>query len=266
MEPVRRGAGDVAAHAPPDAAAAVTWSSSADPVDADVVGEVLAGDVESYAVLVRRYRDSYARFAVGMLGDANAVEDALHAAFVRAFRTLDRCPSPSPFGAWLYRLVAAECLARAPRPPVVRERAATPLDLPPEEREALLLHRAEELTLDEIAELTGHGPDLLRERLARAERRLGPNAIAKAPAAPSASFGARVMDSVRVEARVRRRVAERRSTPREAMAAVAEAAPRERWWSRRTTVTLTPGRVALLAVAGLVVIAAAVVGGVLAVG
>lgn len=235
------------AHAPPGPIGAPAWSRGDEPEDAAVVAEVLAGDVEAFAIIVRRYRDSYARFAAGMLDDVDAAEDALHAAFVRAFRTLDRCADPSRFGAWLYRLAASECLARSPKPVPARERVSTIAALPVDERAALLLHRVEELTLDEMAELTGEAAPVLAARLERAERRLRPGAGAdessssRAPVTLSASFGARVMDSVRVESRVQRRVAERRVTPPESRAAVTAPAPS--WWRRRFTVTVTPAKV-----------------------
>src|SRR2546422_11525849 len=41
--------------------------------DAEVVRAVLAGDVERYAVLVRRYRDRYARYASRMLGSRDEI-------------------------------------------------------------------------------------------------------------------------------------------------------------------------------------------------
>src|SRR5216117_4391691 len=53
--------------------------------DGEIVRAVLAGDRESYARLVERYRDRYARYAARMLGSADAAEDALQDAFVRAY-------------------------------------------------------------------------------------------------------------------------------------------------------------------------------------
>ncbi|PYP73815.1 MAG: hypothetical protein DMD41_04270, partial [Gemmatimonadetes bacterium] len=53
-----------------------------------MVRAVLAGDVEQFAVLVRRYRDRYARYAAHMLGSADAAEDAIQDALIRAFDQL----------------------------------------------------------------------------------------------------------------------------------------------------------------------------------
>src|SRR3989441_13228026 len=52
--------------------------------DAEVVRAVLAGDVGRYAVLVRRYRDRYARFAARMLGSRDVAEGGGQDALGRA--------------------------------------------------------------------------------------------------------------------------------------------------------------------------------------
>ena len=59
-----------------------------DATDSEVVRAVLGGEVERYAVLVRRYRDRYARYAARMLGSLDAGEDAVQDALVRAFDRL----------------------------------------------------------------------------------------------------------------------------------------------------------------------------------
>src|SRR2546426_4615010 len=51
--------------------------------DAEVVRAVLAGDVERYAVLVRRYPDRYARHAPRMLRSRGVAADAGQEALVR---------------------------------------------------------------------------------------------------------------------------------------------------------------------------------------
>ena len=65
--------------------------------DGAVVRAVLAGDTERYAVLVARYRDRYARYAARMLGSADAAEDAVQDAFVRAYDQLAECREPDKF-------------------------------------------------------------------------------------------------------------------------------------------------------------------------
>src|SRR5260221_14087014 len=77
--------------------------------DAELVAAATGGDVEAFAELSRRYRDTYTRFAVRMVGNRDEAEDVLQSAFIRAYRALDRCRDPARFGAWLYQIVANEC-------------------------------------------------------------------------------------------------------------------------------------------------------------
>jgi RNA polymerase sigma-70 factor, ECF subfamily len=171
----------------------------ADQSDADVIALVLAGHSDAFAVLLGRYRDAYTRFAVRMLGNAEDADDALQSAFVRAYRKLGACSDPSRFGAWLYQIVINECRTfgrrRAKRNlRLVRDddalentTDATRRDeelglrheiqwalnkLDPDQREAFVLKYVEELSYEEMAELTGAGVSALKMRVKRACDRL----------------------------------------------------------------------------------------------
>lgn len=162
--------------------------------DAELVTAALAGDVDSFALLSRRYRDGYTRFAVRMVGNRDDAEDVLQSAFIRAYRALDHCREPSRFGAWLYRIVANECrsfaLRRARRDRrIVRDdvtianAVAEPsseadeifaevqyaLDrLDVDQREAFLMKHVEQLSYEEMSEITGDGVSALKMRVKRA--------------------------------------------------------------------------------------------------
>lgn len=167
--------------------------------DAALVALVIDGDVEAFAVLLRRYRDAYTRFAVRMLGNPEDADDALQSAFLRAFRALPKCADPDRFGAWLYRIVVNECRTLSTRrgqrerwlvrDPValegapskgnpaerdgVRQEIQYALDcLVPEQREAFILKHVEELRYEEMAEITGVGVSALKMRVKRACERL----------------------------------------------------------------------------------------------
>src|SRR5438270_625858 len=77
--------------------------------DVEAVRRVLGGDTAAYATLVARYRDRLARYAVHMLGNREDAEEALQDAFVRAYRSLERCDDPARFGAWLYGILVNRC-------------------------------------------------------------------------------------------------------------------------------------------------------------
>jgi len=190
------------------------WESSGDgpPThwdrsDAELLAAVRAGEIEAYAALVHRYRDSHARYLRCMLDDPRDVERVLQAAFVRAFTMLDRGPEPLAFGVWFHELVWLEC-----------ERAADAVDTTASatddarlrlrgmslaEREAFVLHFVEELTVDEMQALTGTEVATLRAHLQRVA-----DAASIAPALRerpvlAADFEARVMGAVRAEAHAR---------------------------------------------------------------
>src|SRR5262245_13847400 len=83
--------------------------------DGDIVRSVLAGDRERYAQLVERYRDRYARYAARMLGSADAAEDAVQDAFVRAFDQLSQCKDPDKFVGWFFLILRNRCFAERRR-------------------------------------------------------------------------------------------------------------------------------------------------------
>lgn len=166
--------------------------------DAVLVQQVLDGNSGAYALLVGRYRDRYGRFAVHMLGVEEDAEEALQDTFVRAYRALGRCEDPERFGAWLYRILVNRCRTHGSRrgrreqtfvnDPVAignaseehpaergawREEIEHALNrLDGRQREAFLLKHVEELSYDEMAELTGVGVSALKMRVKRACERL----------------------------------------------------------------------------------------------
>lgn len=165
--------------------------------DAAVVRRVREGDVEAFGILVDRYHDRYARYAVHMMGNREDAEEALQDAFVRAFRSLDQYEERERFGAWLYRILVNQCrnaLERRKRevaafPDVDPETVALPaageeeetarerlrellIALPAVQREALLLKYTEDMTFDEMAAVTGVGVSALKMRVRRALERL----------------------------------------------------------------------------------------------
>lgn len=166
--------------------------------DSILVQRVLDGDSGAYARLVGRYRDRYSRFAVHMLGSEEDAEEALQDTFLRAYRALGRCEDPERFGAWLYRILVNRCRTHGSRrgrrertfvnDPVAlgsaseehpaergawREEIEYALDrLDERQREAFLLKHVEDLSYEEMAELTGMGVSALKMRVKRACERL----------------------------------------------------------------------------------------------
>ncbi len=161
-----------------------------------IINRVLDGDVEAFSRLVDAHYDRCARIAVRIVGNREDAEEALQDAFVRAFNALGDYEERERFSAWLTRIVVNQCrsaLARTRRreaifPDVVPDdlpRAANPQDgdawaelehalahLPVEQREALVLRYADDLTYHEMARITGASESALKMRVQRAFARL----------------------------------------------------------------------------------------------
>lgn len=157
-----------------------------------MVACVLQGDVESYAVLVERYRRAFGRYAAAVCGDPDLAADAMQEAFIRAYDALARCREPARFGAWFFRILTNQCrnhrdrrrdhlpleAVRAPAPQraddavsvaEIRAAIADALDrLAPAQREAFVLRHLDDRSYGEMARLLGEREDTLRMRVHRA--------------------------------------------------------------------------------------------------
>ena len=168
------------------------------PPDAEVVATVLAGDIEAFGVIIRRYEAGLLRFATRMLGSRDAAADAVAEGLVRAYRHLASCRDPTRLRTWLYRIVSNRCkseLARQPTgsvslddaPPLpdpsnvemtleraeqlaMVERALSQLS--PDKREAFVLKHVEGMSYEEMAAATGERIPTLKMRVHRAREAL----------------------------------------------------------------------------------------------
>lgn len=165
--------------------------------DRAIIQHVLSGDVEAYARLVDRHYARCARIAERVLGNREDAEEAVQDAFVRAFRALEEYEDRERFSAWLTRILVNQCRTMLAH---TRRREAVFLDvdpaelehpgtdgpagdpwpeldralatLPDEQREALVLRYADDLTYEEMARVTGAGESALKMRIQRAFARL----------------------------------------------------------------------------------------------
>lgn len=157
---------------------------------------MLAGDTEAFAALVDRYHARSLRVATHLLGDSDDAEDVVQEAFVRAYRHLGNYHERDKFAAWLMRILVNQCRTRATRearyvalepdlhtatliaePDHDQQERRAELahalsHLGPEQREAIVLRFAEELSYEEMATVTGVGVSALKMRVTRACHRL----------------------------------------------------------------------------------------------
>jgi RNA polymerase sigma-70 factor (ECF subfamily) len=160
-----------------------------------LVDAARAGDVDAFAVLVRRHQDAVYRVALRVLGSRSDAEDAAQDTFVQAWRGLERFRAESMVSTWLYRIVTNRCLnvlaARRPSealnwdvmsadddPAYVaeqRERFAAVTGavagLPDEQRIALVLREVEGLSYEQIGDVLDLSLAAVKGRIHRA--RLG---------------------------------------------------------------------------------------------
>jgi RNA polymerase sigma-70 factor, ECF subfamily len=163
--------------------------------DGDAIRAAVEGDKDAFAVLVDRYYQRCLRFAVRMLGNREDGEEAVQDSFIRAYRTLHRYEHRDRFEGWLFKILVNRCRtmagARSRRQwdeqldeqmpaaqggqedPFLREDIERALArLSPEQREAFILKHVEEMTYEEMAELTGADVSALKMRVMRARERL----------------------------------------------------------------------------------------------
>jgi RNA polymerase sigma-70 factor (ECF subfamily) len=150
-------------------------------------------DTRAFETLMRRYNRRLYRIARSILSNDDAAEEAVRAAYFRAFANLDRYEPAGKFGAWLARLAFNEALAlRRHSPastPVVLPTPAAPADgadavasreqledaidaLPEVFRTVLVLRVVEDLSGVEVAVCLGLNETTVRTRLYRAQQRL----------------------------------------------------------------------------------------------
>jgi RNA polymerase sigma-70 factor (ECF subfamily) len=165
--------------------------------DRAIIQRILAGDVEAFAQLVDLHYARCARIAVRIVGNREDAEEAIQDAFLRAFKALGDYEDRERFSAWLTRILVNQCrtvLARSKR----RDAVFLDLDirqiefaadadqddgpwpeldrmlerLPAEQREAIVLKYADDLTYQEMSRITGAGESALKMRVQRAFARL----------------------------------------------------------------------------------------------
>lgn len=166
--------------------------------DAMLVRRALSGDPAAFSALVDRHSGACTRFAMRMLGNREDAEDATQETFVRAHRSLGRYEERQLFRTWLFQILVNRCrtalernarrrqyflsddgaVALASVPPASEQselraeiqRALEQLD--PPQREAFLLKHVEQLSYEEMAEVTGVGVSALKMRVKRSCERL----------------------------------------------------------------------------------------------
>ena len=157
----------------------------------ELVEAAVAGDINSFGRLARRYYASMVAIAYAILADHQLAEDAAQEAFARALTSLGKLRNPDKFAPWLAQIcrnVAKDMVAAKARPINPSDLSpATDCDgldnnveavrwaiekLPPRAREVIVLRYYNGLSYDEISSVLGISKPTINGRLTRAKRKM----------------------------------------------------------------------------------------------
>src|SRR5690554_2471595 len=180
---------------PPVKDSAIPAQIGSAPSDEALMHAYAAGDVAAFEQLYARHRERLHRFLLGQLRDPALADEVFQDVWQRVIAARAGWRPDAAFATWLYRIarnrLADHWRARRHRPPApadADERVARVADddtpelnlsgfeqrrslalaleaLPDEQREVLLLRLQQELTLEQIGEITGVGRETVKSRL-----------------------------------------------------------------------------------------------------
>ncbi|UCG46601.1 MAG: sigma-70 family RNA polymerase sigma factor [Phycisphaerales bacterium] len=165
--------------------------------DKEVVRRILAGDTESFRLIVERYQRPVVRVVRNITFDGQACEDIAQEVFLAAYRKLSSYdPARSSFSTWLFTIARNKSInalrkkkavprgappdrsmVRAPQDELVERELLDELDsrlrrLPARQRRAFVLAEFEGLSYEEIAQIERTKTGTIKSRISRAREKL----------------------------------------------------------------------------------------------
>ena len=166
--------------------------------EAEIVARVLKGDRQAYALLVEEYKSPIYNLAYRMTGNSEDADDLTQETFIRAYQYLWRYDTRRKFFTWLYTLalnlirghlrkknkynksseeLSAHLLSdKNPSPETelieTQEISVYLLRLDYESRALLIMKFHQELTFEEIAQITGKSLSAVKMRIYRGLEKL----------------------------------------------------------------------------------------------
>jgi RNA polymerase sigma-70 factor (ECF subfamily) len=166
-------------------------------IEAEIVAKVLKGDRKAYALLVEEYKSPLYNLAYRMTGNFEDADDLTQEAFIRAYQYLWRYDPRKKFFTWLYTIALnliknhfkknkynksfeeVGALSLADKNPSPEERlieaqeiSSCLLRLEYEIRALLIMKYQQELSFEEIAEITGKSLSAVKMRIYRGLEKL----------------------------------------------------------------------------------------------
>ena len=161
--------------------------------ESEAIKLVQKGDKEAYQVIVERYMKRAYYIVLGFVRNSQDALDLSQESFIKAFRKIKRFDPERPFFPWFYKLLKNICLDHIKRKSRAQE---IPLDeirvfkeeredkemkeilwkgiesLPFEQREVIILRYFQQLSYQEIAEITAKPVGTVMSSLYYAKKRL----------------------------------------------------------------------------------------------
>ena len=157
----------------------------------ELVEDAIAGDINSYGQLARRYYASMVAIAYSILADHQLAEDAAQEAFARALTSLSKLRKPDRFAPWLAQIcrnVAKDMVTAKARPINPEDLPGAHVSnsqndnveavrrsiekLPFSAREVIVLRYYNGLSYEEISSVLGISKPTINGRLTRAKRKM----------------------------------------------------------------------------------------------
>jgi len=167
-----------------------------------LIDAILAGETQSFGVLVERYKDLVFTLAIRMVKHREEAEEVSQDTFIKVFRSLNKFKGDSKFSTWIYKVAYNTCLDRLKKHK--REQHVVAIDeytehqvmtidnaldamekeerkqaiqscleqLPSDDSALLTLYYFEDLSLDEIAKIVGLTANNVKVKLFRSRKKL----------------------------------------------------------------------------------------------
>ena len=169
--------------------------------DVELMQALALGDMAKLGILVQRHQRPSLALAYRTLGNWDQAEDVVQEAFIRVHKAAKRYRPDAKFTTWLYRIVVNLCLDEKRRTQragfniadIAEQQSGNPMDDPAvvqekneqkqkvwqaldrlnnRQRMVVVLHRFQDLSHQEIAEVTGWSTSAVESLLVRAYRNL----------------------------------------------------------------------------------------------
>jgi RNA polymerase sigma-70 factor (ECF subfamily) len=170
--------------------------------DIEHIKKVLEGNVNAFSYFVDKHKDRAYNLAYRICGNHEEAEEIAQDSFLKAFRSLDRFKMESSFATWLYRIVYNTSISHIR---IKKKKVLSLEDFPAgaidftidnpgeeeankeyknslinyalkkikeEERGLISLYYYEDMSMEEISELTGIGKQNIKVKLFRARKRM----------------------------------------------------------------------------------------------